>query len=402
MEQNQQKNKSLLHDRNLHIIFLITLMAVLGVSSITPAFPKIAAQLDIPKKSIGLLIITFTLPGVFLTPVLGVLADRLGRKRVLAPSLFLFAIAGGLCGFVRDFHVLLILRFIQGLGAAALGSLNITIIGDLFEGKKRITAMGYNASVLSIATASYPFIGGALAAIAWYLPFFLPFFAVPVGLAVIFGLQTREPSRAQHLRDYLGSALKSVKRLRVILYFSVSMMIFIILYGSYLTYLPIFLAERFRFDSLEIGLVMSVMSIVTAITAAQGGRIASILNEHWMMRLAFGFYALAMLIFPFSGSVPALLLPIIFFGIGQGMNMPAIQTLLTSLAPLEYRAAFMSLNGMVLRLGQTLGPLIMGFVYAGAGLSATFYAGAVCAIIMGTLLMIFDHARDKSAKNEFN
>ena len=145
---------SILTDPNLRIIFLITLMAVLGVSSITPALPQIARALQVAKPSVGLLIMTFTLPGILLTPVLGILADRHGRKKVLVPALFLFAAAGSACFFADSFRLLLILRFIQGCGAASLGALNVTIIGDLFSGRERAAAMGYNASVLRIATAS--------------------------------------------------------------------------------------------------------------------------------------------------------------------------------------------------------------------------------------------------------
>ena len=153
----------LLHDTNLYLIFLITLFAVMGVASIAPAFPQIIRYFHISEKQVGWLIAAFTLPGIFLTPVMGVLADRLGRKNILVPSLFLFALAGFTCMFIRDFEWLIAVRFLQGIGAASLGSLNITLIGDLYSGQQRVRAMGYNASVLSIGTASYPAIGGLLA-----------------------------------------------------------------------------------------------------------------------------------------------------------------------------------------------------------------------------------------------
>jgi len=59
---------SLYRDRNLQIIFGVTLMAVLGVSSITPAFPSMTRELGITGGQIGLLITFFTLPGAILAP----------------------------------------------------------------------------------------------------------------------------------------------------------------------------------------------------------------------------------------------------------------------------------------------------------------------------------------------
>lgn len=379
----------LYRDRNLRIIFAVTLMSVLGVASITPAFPQIAAHFAIPKQSIGLLIITFTLPGIFLTLILGVLADRLGRKTVLVPALLLFGCAGGACTFVRDFEILLLFRFLQGTGAAALGSLNITLIGDLFSGRQRAEAMGYNASVLSIATASYPFLGGLLATFGWYYPFYLPLLAIPIGFLVLTRLELPVPKQTQTLLPYLRSALTSLSNKKAILYFTVSLVMFIILYGTFLTYLPIYLAERFGAHPFQIGLTFACMSLVTAVTSSQTGRLTRRFRKINLLRFSFIFYGLALTLMPFAPNLPLLLLPIALYGFGHGTNMPALQTLLTALAPIEYRAAFMSMNGMILRLGQTLGPIIMGGVFLVGGLKVTFYAGCFFALSMFVALLLW-------------
>jgi len=383
---NSERNRLLL-DSNLRIIFMVTLMAVMGVASITPVFPKITQELGVPAHSIGLLIITFTLPGVFLTPILGVLADRFGRKRVLVPSLFLFGIAGGLCSLTRDFTVLLVLRFFQGVGAAALGSINITLIGDIFQGNQRAAAMGYNASVLSIAVASYPFFGGLLATAGWNYPFLLPLLAVPIAIVVLLKLRNPEPKQKQLLGPYLKSAINSFKTRRAILYFTTSMIVFIILYGSYLTYTPIILARNFSAKPFQIGLVLSVMSVVTALVSLQAGWLARRYGENCLLIASFPFYAASLLLVPFAPSILKVAAALLLFGVGQGINMPALQTLLTGLAPIEYRAAFMSMNGMVLRIGQTLGPLIMGGVYVISGINSTFFAGALLAMAMFFVLL---------------
>ena len=96
-------------------------MAVLGVSSITPVLPTVATVFDRTPQSVAWVIAIFTLPGVLFTPLAGILGDRIGRKAVLIPCLILFAVAGTACGFVRSFEGLLVLRFLQGTGATALG-----------------------------------------------------------------------------------------------------------------------------------------------------------------------------------------------------------------------------------------------------------------------------------------
>ena len=128
--------KTILRDRNVYFIFSVTLVAVMGVASITPAFPTIIDYFDLSTTDIGLLITVFTVPGVILTPLMGILADRLGRKSILVPSLILFGAAGVLCAFAQNYHQLLLLRVFQGIGATSLGSINITLVGDLYTGQR--------------------------------------------------------------------------------------------------------------------------------------------------------------------------------------------------------------------------------------------------------------------------
>jgi len=376
------RDRPLYHDISLRIIFAVTLIAIMGVSSITPAFPKISGQLNVSPEQVGLLITVFTLPGVFLTAILGVFADRFGRKTILVPSLFLFGLAGAACAFAREFHLLLIFRLLQGIGGASLGSLNITIIGDLYSGHERSTAMGYNASVLSIGTASYPVIGGALAGLGWYFPFFLPLLAIPVGLLVIFQLQNPEPEAETYLRTYLRNAWHSIKQQQVIGIFLLFIATFIILYGPYLSYIPFLIEEKFRGSSFIIGLIFSIGSFSTAITSSQLGRLTQRFRPRPLLVIAFVLYLISMIAIPLIPSLFLVPLPVIIFGIAQGLNIPNLQTLLAGYAPLNQRAAVMSINGMVLRLGQTLGPVIMGVIFALSGIRATFFAGGAVALLM--------------------
>ena len=375
-------------NKNLQVIFSVTLIAVLGVASITPAFPKIEKELNISEQEVGLLITVFTLPGVILTPILGVLADRFGRKKILIPSLLLFGIAGFSIFFIRNFHLLLIFRLFQGVGAASLGSLNVTLIGDFFEGGDRATAMGYNASVLSVGTASYPAIGGALATIGWYFPFLLPVLALPIAFVVIYTLDDTKQNNQQNLKDYLINAWQSIKDKRVIGIFIASIFTFILIYGAYLTFFPFLLDSDFSAPPLAIGLMMSAMSLTTAVTSTQVGKLSAKYSDKILLKFAFIIYTLSMVLIPLMSSLWLLLIPLVLFGIAQGLNIPSLQTMLTNLAPVENRAAFMSLNGMVLRLGQTIGPLIMGFVFTLAGIAGVYFAGAAFALLMFFLILI--------------
>lgn len=386
---NRSENqKPIYRDTNLQILFSITLTAVLGVAIITPAFPKIIQELNISPQDVGLLITVFTFPSVILTFVLGILADRFGRRKVLIPSLMLFGLAGGACAFARDFNLLLILRFFQGIGAAPLLFLTITIIGDLFSDGKRTTAIGYYTSVLNVGMASYPAVGGALAMVGWYYPFALSVIAIPVGLLVLFSLKNPEPKKKQHLKKYLYNAWQIIKNRQAVGLFVVAIITFIIFYGSYLTYFPLLMGNSFGASSLIIGLIMASMSLTTAFTSLQLGKLAKVYSEKNLIKTAFILYALAFVIIPFVPNLWLLLVPAMIFGIAHGINIPSRVTLLAGLATMRHRAAIMSMNEMAVRLGQTLGPLLMGVIFGIWMMGGVFYAGAGFSVAMFLLAFI--------------
>jgi len=373
------------------MIFCVSLVYVLGVTSITPAFPQIARYFEIETQEIGLLIVIFTLPGIFLTPILGIIADRIGRKKVLVPSLILFGTAGFACAFTRDFEILLVMRFLQGVGYASLGSLNAAIIGDLFEGKERAAAMGYNASFISIASASYPFNGGILASFNCYFVFYLPVIAVPIALLVILKLKNPEPQNKQTFKSYLINAFNYAKAKNALILFTASIITLIIFYGSYLTYLPIFLDNDFSAQPFTIGIIMSVMSAIAAIVSSQLGGLTGKINIKLLLIFSFGFFGIAFLLLPLAQNLSFLIFAVVLYGIGHGLNIPSILTMLSAIAPIEYRAVFMSVNGTVFKWGQTLGPLIMGLFYVLGSEQLVFIVGAcfAFAIILPVMMLKF-------------
>ncbi|MEA3505077.1 MAG: MFS transporter, partial [Bacteroidota bacterium] len=352
--------KELLKDKNLQIIFGITLIGVMGVTSITPAFPKIQSAFDLTNQQVGLLITFFSAPGIVISPISGILADRYGRKTILIPSLILFAIAGTACFFVTNFNTLLIARVLQGVGAAPLGALNLTLIGDLFTKEKRNKAMGITSSILSIGTAIYPLIGGALAIIGWNFPFLLPLTAIPIALFVIFRLNNPEPLKNNDFNNYFSEAFNSMKNREVSILFLSSFIVFIMLFGGIFTYLPLLLNKRLGSDSLEIGILLTSMSVVAAIISFNIEKLTRKFDQRSLITFSFFTYSVSLLLIPFMQSTIMILIPTTFFAIGNGIFFPNIYTRLSDLSKLKYRALFMSVNGAILRTGQTMGSLVAG------------------------------------------
>jgi predicted MFS family arabinose efflux permease len=78
----------------LALIFSVTLIAIMGNSLIAPVVPDLLADLDVGDGGAGFVIAAVALPGVVVAPLIGLMADRLGRRAVLVPCLVIFGWPG--------------------------------------------------------------------------------------------------------------------------------------------------------------------------------------------------------------------------------------------------------------------------------------------------------------------
>lgn len=92
----------------------------------------------------------------------GRLADRLGRRRVLAIGIAIFGAASLFCGVAVSAEMLIAARFLQGLGAALVTPTVLTIIGALYHGDDRRRALGVYGLVMGLAAVGGQLVGGLL------------------------------------------------------------------------------------------------------------------------------------------------------------------------------------------------------------------------------------------------
>jgi MFS transporter, ACDE family, multidrug resistance protein len=166
----------------------------------------------------------------------------------------------------------------------------------------------------------------------------------------------------------------------------VSLLTFIILFGPQLTFLPILMDERFGAPSYLRGAVLSGASLTTALTSAQLGALTRRINERTLLEIAFVLYAAGLALVALVPNVWLLLVPAVLFGVAQGINLPNVFSLLNAHAPSENRGAFMAMNGMSLRAGQTIGPLLMAATAGTLGLTGAYLAATALAVV--ALLLI--------------
>jgi predicted MFS family arabinose efflux permease len=227
--------------------------------------------------------------------------------------------------------------------------------------------------------------------LGWHWPFALPIIALPMAGLVAWKLDVPEGTTATQ-NDRGKSSLQSLwavlRQPAVVGLLLASVMNFVLLFGSYVTYVPELVDRQFTSQSAIIGLVVSSASISNGIAATQVARMARLVARRWLVAGAFALSAAALAVIPLMASVWGVVAAAIGFGAAQGTGVTATLALLTDWAPDAQRATVLSVNATAIRLGQTIGPAVMGGVLAAAGLNAVFFAGGVLAVLMVGVLAV--------------
>jgi EmrB/QacA subfamily drug resistance transporter len=165
-------------------VSVATFMLLLDITVVNTALPAIHDDLGASFTDLQWVIDAYTLSLAALVLTAGVLADRLGRRRVFAAGLAIFTVASLFAGLATDPTFLNIARAVQGIGGAVMFAVSLALIAQEFEpGRERGAAMGVYGATIGVAVATGPLVGGALTdSLGWESIFFLN---VPIGLAAI-------------------------------------------------------------------------------------------------------------------------------------------------------------------------------------------------------------------------
>ena len=168
----------------LYVLCLADLMIVLDSTIVNVALPSIRTDLGFSEASLAWVVNAYLLTfGGFLL-LAGRLGDLFGQRRVFLFGIAEFTIASLLCGLATSQTFLIVARAIQGLGAAVVSAIALSLIMILFtEQAERAKAMGMIGFVLSGGGAAGVLLGGTLTQfLSWHWIFLVN---VPVGIAAV-------------------------------------------------------------------------------------------------------------------------------------------------------------------------------------------------------------------------
>lgn len=361
----------------LWVIYAVTATGVVANSSLTPNIPDVLADLGQPASRAGILVAATPIPGVAMAPVIGVLADRHGRKRILVPCLSLFGLSAIASSFAPTFAALLAIRFIQGIGSAGLINLAVVLIGDHWNGIDRTRLIGRNSAILTVCLAIIPSVSGIIGdVLSWRWSLALGAVGLPLAAVSARLLPEARPGTELTIGDQLRGAAAVLRQRSVLTVLAAGVMLFTVIFGVFLTALPVHLDQEFGLGPGARGLILSTFAVGASIASFNLGWLRSRLSSRTMLIAACALIAITAAALGLAPTVALVVVAAILYGLGDGTAIPALQDLITGAAPQEQRAAVMAAWVSGIRLGQAVGPLGAAALFGVTSTSTTMLVGA--------------------------
>ncbi|QLG29695.1 MFS transporter (plasmid) [Halorarum halophilum] len=372
----------------VRVALLSTLLAPLGVPLVSPALPTIRDALALTDAQASLLVSAYFLTGIVLSPFIGLLADRVGRRRVLVPSLFVFSVAGAAIALRPGYAVILGIRVVQGTAAAALFITTVTLIADTVEGVQRNTVLGVNTAVLSAGAAIYPLVGGALATVSWNALFAVYLVGLPVAVFAHRVLPEPPVERETRTLAYLRRSVSALSLREASVYYGAAFLVELLLFGAVLTTVPFLLAGTYRLSPVLIGGVVTLAEVASVVTSGLNGRFAKRISNHAIVAAGFAAVTVGLLGTWWAPTLAAVVAATTLLGAGWGTVLPSIDAGVSGLVPTRFRAGAFSIRNSTTFLGRALGPVLFTTLAVGTGYRPLLLAAAVVSLAFVLVVLL--------------
>jgi MFS transporter, ACDE family, multidrug resistance protein len=368
---------------SLVFIFTVTLTGILSNALVTPAIPNILDEFGKPAEAAGLLVAVGSLAGIVMAPIAGFLADRYGRRIVLTTCLVVFGVFGGLAALAPTYEMLLGARFLQGVGSAALVNLAVVLIGDNWTGATRTKLIGRNSAVLTIGLAAIPLLSGVLTdTFGWRVSFAVYTIALGTAVAAWLTLEDSRPIASHTVREQFGDAIRVFRDPILMASIISGFLVFVAIFGLFLTVLPLHLDQVFGLDAAQRGLVIALPAITASLASFNLGRIRLATSARSIVVFSAGALAVSYVTLGLTATLGVAVIATLLYGTSEGFFIPMLQDFNMEGAPDEHRGAVIAVWVGAARLGQTVGPVLAGLALGLVGTSTTFIIGAAIPVVI--------------------
>ena len=286
-------------------------------------------------------------------PVVGMLAEWVGTRRMLYVALAMYAIAGSAGLYLDGIVPLLASRLVQGVGSAGISIATAAMIGDRFEGATRSRFLGYQGAFLAAAGFFSLLASGQIAeSIGWRAPFILFLTALPMLALAVVSLDKGAP---------LAPATKAGGSFaQVVSLWPIYLAVVVIYTAGYMIYLQlsfVLAGDHVTSPALQ-SRIFSASTVMHFVGGLFYGKAIERIGQRWMLFLILLCMAASDFIIGFTASVPLIVIACGLAGLGGGNMVIYVTNLILNRASLEARGKALGLMVTAMYIGDFLNPWV--------------------------------------------
>lgn len=356
------------------LICLVIALACIVTGIGAPTFPLHARSLRLDLATIGRLPASSGFVSLCLALPIGLLSDRIGRRRVIVGGIFAFALGMFCVGVARGLPLLLVGCLLFGAAGVSTFPIGAALLGDVTTPGQRALAFGLYTTAMGVGFTIGPLVGGQLAERAGTGVAFIvgAIIALTAGTLALLILPRPRPDAAnagagRSLRGILALARRSDLALACL----GTLLMSWTFNGAISTFFPLY-GDALGLSAATIGALFALRALVSAFGRLPNGILARVLGNQSVMLAALVVDALAMLALAFAHQTWLLAVLLIGEGLAFGGYLVAGQTFVADRTTVENRGTAVGLYAMAGSIGATAAPAGLGAVADRWGLAATF------------------------------
>jgi MFS transporter, DHA1 family, multidrug resistance protein len=369
------------------LIALIGGLAIFSSTlSKTPVLPLFARSLHATPAEIGWIVMASTLPGILVSYPAGALSDYLGKQRVLLASLVVFATAPFLYLLIETAWQLMAVRFYHGFATAIFGTVASAAIAERYTADRAARLSTYS-SVTIVGRSIAPFLGGFLISLASYDAVYIAC-AISGVLALATGLLLRDGTAAPATKPewpHFWASLATVLRDRGIMLVSLVEAAQYLVFGAIEAFLALF-AASLGIPAWQIGVILGVQLVSIVFAKPLMGRVSDRVGRKQVIIPGLLIGAASVALVPFAPNFTGLSLLSLAFGLGFATVTSSTSALVADLTRDGRFGSSMGVLRTVMDVGQSIGPVLTGFMVGVAGYGSAFTLLAAILLLAALLL----------------
>lgn len=375
-------------------ILLSSMVIIMGAAAVAPALKPIAQHFAIDSEfTIALVISLPALCAALMGFAIGYLADRFGKARILFICLVIFTVSGVICFFIDDFTIILVFRFILGLGISGISLATTALIGEYYTGIARAKVIGYQAAATGAGTMILETLGGSLADLDWNYPFLIYLIGVPI---LILGLiSVRSPPVPRAVRTETSAPDEKIDKRGVFFEYA---MIFLGMFMMFV--LPMnfsYYINEMGESYTMVGILLGVLGLAQAGFSLAYSRRVTKLDIHTTFGLAFLSICVGLALL-YLQNLAACFASMVFIGIGMGLISLTVIAQLSVLSTPATSGKIMGGYAVFLNLATFTSTLVFAPILAVMGTySSSYLVVSVIALAICVMLLAYGVVSRRSA-----